>query len=78
MKKSPWFGRDHVAHGSLSSGLKPLRRRAPRLSEFRIICRFQTEEFVKHCCDANPHPHQPPHQYWRRRRSLGPTATASA
>jgi len=27
-KKSPWFGRDHVARSS--SGLKPLRRRAPR------------------------------------------------
>jgi len=27
-KKSLWFGRDHVARSS--SGLKPLRRRAPR------------------------------------------------
>jgi len=27
-KKSPWFGRDHVARSS--SGLKPLRRRTPR------------------------------------------------
>jgi len=28
LKKSPWFGRDHVARSS--SGLKPIRRRAPK------------------------------------------------
>ena len=30
---SPWFGRDHVACGG--SGLKPLRRRAPRVQPTR-------------------------------------------